>query len=124
MVKVWITLFCLTLVIAVGAVRGLQFLNNPPSAIEQYKVIEIPEGAPFNSVSDLLKREGLITNRIYFRLLGLWTQSEKKIKPGEYALHTAMRPMELLDLLVRGKILQHQVVIPEGITARQIAKIF
>lgn len=123
MIKVWITLFCLTLIIAVGAVRGLQFLNNPPSPVEIYKVIDIPEGATYSGVSDLLKREGLITNRVYFRLLGLWTQNEKKIKPGEYALHTAMRPMELLDLLVRGKILQHQVVIPEGTTARQIAKI-
>jgi UPF0755 protein len=123
MVKVWITLFSLTLVIAVGAVRGLQFLNNPPSLVETYKVIEIAEGATFNNVSDLLKREGLITNQIYFRLLGVWTQNEKNIKPGEYGLHTAMRPMELLDLLVRGKILHHQVVIPEGATARQIAKL-
>ena len=123
MVKVWITLFCLTLVIAVGAVRGLQFLSDPPSSVEMYKVIEIPEGATFSAASDLLKREGLITSRVYFRLLGLWTHSEKKIKPGEYAVHTAMRPMDLLDLLVRGKILQHQVVIPEGSTARQIAKI-
>lgn len=123
MVKVWITLFCLTLLVAVGAVRALHFLNDPPSAVESYKVIEIPEGTSFSAVSDLLKREELITNRIFFRLLGIWTKSEKKIKPGEYALHTAMRPAEILDLLVRGKILQHQVVVPEGSTARQIAKI-
>lgn len=122
MAKVWITLFCLTLVIALGALRGLQFLNNPPSPVETYKVIEIAEGTPFSGASDLLKTEGLITSRVYFRLLGFWTGNEKKIKPGEYALHTAMRPMELLDLLVRGKILHHQVVIPEGSSARQIAK--
>lgn len=123
MVKVWITLFSFTLVIAVGAVRGLQFLNHPPSLAETHKVIEIAEGATYNSVSELLEQEGLITSRIYFRLLGAWTGNEKNIKPGEYGLHTAMRPMELLDLLVRGKILHYQVVIPEGSTARQIAKL-
>jgi UPF0755 protein len=123
MVKVWITLFSLTLVIAIGAVLGLRFLNHPPSSVETHKVIEVVEGATFNSVSEILEREGLITNRLYFRLLGLWTQSEKSIKPGEYGLHTAMRPMELLDLLVRGKILHHQIIIPEGSTARQIAKL-
>lgn len=123
MVKVWITLFSLTLLVAIGAVRGLQFLNTPPSSVEIYKVVEIPEGAPFSAVSDLLRHEELITSRIFFRLLGLWTKSEKKIKPGEYALHTAMRPAEILDLLVRGKILQHPVVIPEGSTVRQIAQI-
>lgn len=122
MVKVWITLFCLTLIIVVGTVRGLQFLNHSPSLTETHKVIEIAEGATFNSVSELLKREGLITNRVYFRLLGLWTRNEKKIKPGEYGLHTAMRPMALLDLLVRGKVLHHPVVVPEGSNVRQIAK--
>lgn len=123
MVKVWIILFSFTLVIAVGAVRALQFLNHPPSLSETHKVIEIAEGTTYNGVSELLEREGLITSRIYFRLLGAWTGNEKNIKPGEYGLHTAMRPMELLDLLVRGKILHYQVVIPEGSTARQIAKL-
>ncbi len=123
MTKFLFTLLCLTLFVAVGAVGGLFFLNDPPSQAETYKVVEVPEGTTFSAVSDLLKREGLITNRVYFRLLGIWTQSEKKIKPGEYAFHTAMRPTEILDLMVRGKIVQHQVVIPEGSTARQIARI-
>ncbi|MFY9269135.1 MAG: endolytic transglycosylase MltG [Candidatus Manganitrophaceae bacterium] len=123
MTKFLFTLLCLTLFVAVGAVGGLFFLNDPPSQAETYKVVEVPEGTTFSAVSDLLKREGLITNRVYFRLLGIWMQSEKKIKPGEYAFHTAMRPTEILDLMVRGKIVQHQVVIPEGATARQIARI-
>lgn len=123
MVKVWVTLFCLSTLIAVGAIRGIFFLNRVPSSVEFYKTIEVPEGAPFGAVSNLLAKEELITNRFYFRLLGKWTQSEKKIKPGEYALHTAMRPMEILDYLVKGRILQHEAVIPEGATAKQIGGI-
>lgn len=123
MVKLWAGLFLTMLLVAAGAIKGMSFLKNPPSPVETYKVIEIADGATFREAADLLEREGLITNRFYFRLLGKWTDSEKKIKPGEYALHTAMRPMDVLDYIVRGKILQHQVVIPEGASSRQIGQI-
>jgi UPF0755 protein len=85
-------------------------------------VVEIPEGASFGEATALLHQEGLITKPLYFRLLGKWTRSEKNIKPGEYALHLAMRPMEIMELLTRGKILQHPVTIPEGSTTVEIGK--
>lgn len=122
-VKVWIALFLLSTLIALAAIRGMFFLQNSPTPVEFYKVIEVPEGATFGAVADLLAKEQLITSQFYFRILGKWTQSEKKIKPGEYSLHTAMLPTEILDYLVKGKILQHQVVIPEGSTSLQIARI-
>lgn len=122
MAKFWMTLFLLTFLIAAGAVQGILFLKNAPSTVEVYKVVEIPDGASLGEAAALLHREGLLTKPLHFRLLGKWTRSDKNIKPGEYALHTAMRPMEILDLLVRGKILQHPVTIPEGSTLAQVGK--
>ena len=122
MAKFWMTLFLLSLIVSIGAVQAALFLKNAPSSIEVYKVVEIPEGASLGEAASLLHQEGLVTKPLYFRLLGKWTHSEKSIKPGEYALHTAMRPMEILELLVRGKILQHPVTIPEGSTSLQIGK--
>ncbi len=120
MAKFWMTLFLFSLLVSVAAVQGIFFLKNAPSSIEVYKVIDIPEGASFGEATALLHQEGLLTKPLYFNLLGKWTRSEKNIKPGEYAFHTAMRPMELLEMLVRGKILQHPVTIPEGATSAQI----
>jgi UPF0755 protein len=122
MAKFWMTLFLFSLLVSVAAIQGMLFLKNAPSDIEVYKVIEIPEGASFGEATTLLHQEGLISKPLYFRLLGKWTHSEKNIKPGEYALHTAMHPMEVLDFLVRGKILQHPVTIPEGSTTVEIGK--
>jgi UPF0755 protein len=122
MAKFWMTLFLVSLLVSIGAVQGILFLKNAPSTIEVYKVIEVPEGASFGEATSLLHQEDLITKPLYFRLLGKWTRSEKNIKPGEYALHTAMRPMEILELLVRGKILQHPVTLPEGSTSVEIGK--
>lgn len=122
MAKFWMTLFFFSLLVTIGAIQGLLFLKNAPSAIEVYKVIEIPEGASLGEAATLLHQEGLITKPLYFRLLGKWNRNDKNIKPGEYAVHTAMRPMEILDLMVRGKILQYPVIIPEGSTLAQVGK--
>ena len=121
--KLWMILFLIASLVAAAAIRGVLFLNNSPSTIEFYKTVEVSEGASFGAVSDLLAKEELITNRLYFRLLGKFTGSEKRIKPGEYALSMTMRPTEILDLLVKGRILQHEVIIPEGSTSRQIGKV-
>jgi len=104
--------------------QGFRFLDATPSSDESEARIEIPQGASFREVTERLGAEGLISSRFSFRLLGKLTQSEAKIKPGEYRLHRAMRPMDLLNKLVRGEVLQYPIVIPEGLSSRQIAQIF
>ena len=95
----------------------------PPSQNESYRILEVEEGASFKSVIRLLDEEGLISNRFFFLLLGKWSGAERQIKPGEYAFHTAMRPTEILGILIGGKSLEYQVSIPEGYNVRQIAQV-
>ena len=103
--------------------RAYGFLVTSPSKAESYRIIEVEEGASYKGVTRLLEEDGLITNRFFFLLLGKVTRAERQIKPGEYALHTAMRPQEILDVLTRGKTLEYQVSIPEGYNVRQIAEV-
>jgi UPF0755 protein len=49
--------------------------------------------------------------------------AERKLKAGEYALTTAMRPLEVLDWLESGRVIQHEVLVPEGFTAEQIGRV-
>ncbi len=81
------------------------------------------EGASFTAVSDLLAEHHLTTNRFYFRLLGRWTEKDQMIKRGRYTFHTAMRPIDILDELVRGRVVQKEVIIREGLNAKQIGRI-
>src|SRR3989442_15371452 len=92
----------------------------PSQATEVHHVVEISEGASFKEVANLLAQKGLIVSPFWFRLLGKVQDAERKIQPGEYDLHTAMRPAEILNALVKGKVIQHSVLIPEGLTAQQI----
>ncbi len=108
-------------VILFGIIHWVRFLDAVPSPTKIQKKVEIPRGASYHTVIDLLDRKGLITRPFYFNILGKMTGGETRIKPGEYQLHTAMRPMEILKVLVSGRIVLHRVVIPEGLTSKQIA---
>jgi UPF0755 protein len=90
--------------------------EQPPS-----QVVIIPEGATFQQVAALLERERLIRSRFAFVLLGKAQDVDRRIHPGEYELHAAMRPAEILTKLLTGRVLLHQVTIPEGVTMVQIA---
>ncbi len=112
----------LLLIVGLAAHIAFFFLN-PNISGKVRKEVRIIEGSSFMSVAELLTERRLITNPLYFRLMGQWTRKDQKIKPGLYIFNTAMRPMEILDMLVLGKISQKEVIIREGLSAREIAKI-
>ena len=115
--------------LGVGCLLGLWFIQLvtfliiPAQADKIQKIIEIPPGANLRAVAQLLVDEGVIKDPAYFIVAGKLTGIERVIKPGEYAINTRMRPLQILDLLKKGMIYQHEVVIPEGYTIRQIAQL-
>jgi len=119
MIKRLLLLFALCAAIALS-LQAFFFLQKAPSSKKAYQILEIASGESFRSVSKRLKREGLITSAVAFRLLGRFSRLDTQIKPGEYRLHRAMKPSEILKALVEGKVLQHRIVIPEGTASREI----
>jgi UPF0755 protein len=116
--------FAVTLLLIGGAAwYGHRALDLAPSEFEIHQVVEIPADASFKTVAGLLAQKGLIVSPFWFRLLGKIQGAERKIKPGEYDFHTKMRPPEILDALVKGKVIQYSIVIPEGFTAYQVGKV-
>ena len=111
--------------VLVGAVAayGYRAVALPSQATAVHQVVEVPEGGSFKEVANLLARKGLIVSPFWFRLLGKVQDAERRIQPGEYDLHTAMRPAEILNALVKGNVIQYSVLIPEGLSAQQIGKV-
>jgi len=101
----------------------LWFLFLPPSHKSVMKEVFIEKGMPLRRVSERLKQEGLIKNRHLFVALATLLGKRGKIKAGEYELHTAMLPLEILDTLTRGQVKRHLVTVPEGYTLHQIAQL-
>lgn len=99
------------------------FLAAPPGSGRAAARFEIEDHETLSQVAARLEREGLIRNRLYFVAFGRLTGSERALKPGEYALTTAMRPLEILDRFRRGTVILHPLTVPEGYTTRQIAQV-
>ena len=116
------------ILIAVGLfglwfIQTATFLIIPAQVDKAQRVIEIPQGANLRVVAQLLSGEGLIKDPTYFIIAGKLTGVEREIKPGEYEVHTDMRPLQILNLLKRGDLYHHDVVIPEGYNVKQIAEL-
>lgn len=114
---------CALVLIGTVAAYGHRALDMPIQEAEIHHVVEVPEGASFTETANLLAQKGLILSPFWFRLLGKFQDAERKIKPGEYDLHTAMRPVEILNTIVSGRVIQYSVTVQEGLTAQQISKV-
>jgi UPF0755 protein len=98
-------------------------LVSTPGAGPPVRVINIPEGASFRQVATLLEKEQIIASRWGFLFLGKLTSADRRILPGEYALHAGMRPPDILARIQNGQVMLHPVTIPEGFTVAEIAEL-
>jgi UPF0755 protein len=92
---------------------------NPPTAAA---TIDIPKGAGFLGITEILNNAGLVQNRPFFWALALVKKANRHIRAGEYELTGAMSPREILDKLVRGQIKDYPVTLPEDITVSEVAR--
>lgn len=84
------------------------------------EIFEIKKGSNIRIVSKALKKKQIISSSQYFRLLAKLSKKDTKIKAGEYHLSQGLTPVDLLDLFAKGKSIQYQTRIPEGITFKDL----
>lgn len=99
------------------------FLTSPASSEPAEVVVTIAAGTPLPAVANRLEQRGLVRSAFRFSLLARLQGVARRIKAGEYRLSTGLRPPELLDKLVRGEVVLHQITFPEGFTQRQVASL-
>lgn len=127
--KLRILLILALVVVVVGGLAAyltIQWIEAPVLSESDHppvKIVVIPEGAAFSHVAQILEREQLIQSRSAFMWLGKKQEAERKIRPGEYELHAALPPAEILSKLMAGRVVLHSVTIPEGYTISQIADV-
>jgi UPF0755 protein len=121
----WIIIASLSVVILSG-VLVIWWITSPvlrssTGTEPPIRIVDIPDGSTFRQVAVLLEKERLIPSRLGFLLLGRLTLADRRIIPGEYALHGGLAPREILTKLLAGQVVLHPVTIPEGYTVAQIA---
>ncbi len=92
----------------------------PPSREKVWKEVQVTEGMSFKAISAELRKEGIIRYRGYFDIIGRLQGISRKVRVGYYGFSTNMSLWEVLDALRKGKIIEYEVVIPEGYNIYQI----
>jgi UPF0755 protein len=91
-----------------------------PGPLQQDRVVNIPRGAGIRDISDVLSREGVIDQPWVFIGGVLLLKAREGLKAGEYQFKAHASLNDVVSTLSEGRVVVHQVSIPEGLTSEQI----
>jgi UPF0755 protein len=92
-----------------------------PGPLQEDKVVTIPPRSGMMDIADLLKREGVMDEHRFIFVGGvLALKARSELKAGEYLFTKHASVRDVVETIVEGKVVQHQLTIPEGLTSEQI----
>ena len=114
----------IVLILMIGAggvyVYGKKMMESPGPLAED-KTVNIPPRSKTREIAETLQREGVIdVNPWLFMGAALALKASSELKPGEYAFQKNASLRDVIGTIVEGKVVQHAVTIPEGLTSEQI----
>src|SRR5262247_2358822 len=115
----------ITIVLLVALVTGLGLVvgkNRFEAAgpLDRDRIVNIPRGLGIKDIAELLQREGVVDQPWVFMGGVIALKARDELKYGEYMFRRQASLHDVVDTLIEGKVIQHQVTIPEGLTSEQI----
>lgn len=116
-----ITLLLLAMIGAGSAYYYGRQILEAPGPLQDDKIVNIPQRAGKRDIADVLAREGVIDVNPWIFIGGVYAlKASSDLKPGEYAFQKNASLRDVIGVIVEGKVVQHGVTIPEGLTSEQI----
>lgn len=114
-----------TALLVIGGVVGagiavVSSQSRAPGPLASDRVLIIPKDSGLAEIADLLQQEGMIGHPWVFRVSALISGNWTKLKAGEYLFKARASQAEILDIIADGKVVEHSITIPEGLTSEQI----
>ncbi|WP_291867110.1 endolytic transglycosylase MltG [Bradyrhizobium sp.] len=89
--------------------------------LKEDKIVNIPARAGKRDIADVLQREGVIDVNPWAFIASVFAlKASSELKPGEYSFQKNASLRDVIGTIVEGKVVQHAVTIPEGLTSEQI----
>ena len=115
-----ISIFVLAAIVAgIALVIGKQRFEAPGPSPED-RIVNIPRGAGIRDIADVLVREGVIDQPWVFIGGVLVLKAREDLKAGEYQFKAHASLRDVVATIVEGRVVPHQLTIPEGLTSEQI----
>ncbi len=92
-------------------------------ALSQPENIIFTRGSSIRTLANQLIEKDLLQHKKYFLIWGKINRQETRLQAGEYVISPGMSLAQLLDDMVAGKVVQHEIALIEGFTFRQVLKI-
>lgn len=117
-------IFTILIILMIGAgatyYYGKQALESP-GPLQEDKIVNIPARAGKRDIADVLSREGVINVNPWVFIGGVFAlKASSDLKPGEYSFQKNASLRDVIATIVDGKVVQHAITIPEGLTSEQI----
>jgi UPF0755 protein len=91
-----------------------------PGPLPQDRIVNIPHGSGIRDIADVLSREGVIDQPWLFIGGVLVLKAREGLKAGEYEFKAHSSVRDVVATIIEGRVVAHQVSIPEGLTSQQI----
>jgi len=98
---------------------GLIYLSKP-GPLSADKIVVIEKGASSWQIAKQLQQEQIINHNLFFWTISHITFKAKEFKAGEYEFKKDTTPKEVIRVLSDGLIVIHKLVIPEGLTNKEV----
>jgi len=105
-----------------AAVVGIaNWMLSPLVASAPDAILYVRSGASLGEVANELESRGLVRSAVAFEWLARYRNRAGDLKAGEYRLSAALAPEEILSRIVAGRVATYEGIVPEGMTAAQVA---
>ena len=116
-----------TVLILIAIAGGILFVVakqrfEAPGPLEQEKIVNIPPRLGIRDIADLLLREGVIDHPWTFVVSAMLAKTHDDLRFGEYQFPKQASLHDVINTIIDGKVVQHQITIPEGLTSEQIVQ--
>jgi UPF0755 protein len=93
-----------------------------PGPLPEDKVVNIPPKLGIRDIADLLVKEGVIDHPLTFIISAKLAETREELRFGEYQFAKQSSLHDVINTIVEGKVVQHQITIAEGLTSEQIVQ--
>jgi UPF0755 protein len=116
-----------TILILVALVGGVVFAfakhrYDTAGPLQADKVVNIPPRLGIRDIADLLVKEGVIEHPLTFIVSAMMAKTHDEMKFGEYQFPRAASLHDVINTIIEGKVVQHQITLAEGLTSEQIVQ--
>jgi UPF0755 protein len=121
--RIWIALAaCLVSIVAAAWFAALSWrqLNAPLAIPAEGTTLDVASGTAFTRVAAELADRGHLRSPWLLATYARLTDDATRIRAGEYRLDPGITPLTLLDKLVAGEVVLHQLTIVEGSLFRDV----